>query len=94
MQENIKNYQRMLGKKPTGKLSAKYWQLFMRRHSNVIQTKKGYRMASNRSEWVTYNNVKTMYDLVYDQIGMTSQAQLRKRRIRIHEAARYRPPAQ
>ena len=30
VQENIKNYQRMLGKKPTGKLSAKYWQLFMR----------------------------------------------------------------
>ena len=25
-------------------------------------------MASNRSEWVTYNNVKTMYDLVYDQM--------------------------
>ena len=29
---------------------------------------KGYRVASNRAEWVTYNNIERMYELVYAQM--------------------------
>ena len=41
VQKNTKNYQKMLGKEATGKLSAKYWKLFIRQHMNVIQAKRG-----------------------------------------------------
>ena len=40
----------------------------MKRHKNVIESKRGGQIANNRVEWVTYENVKLMYDLVYEQM--------------------------
>ena len=40
----------------------------MKRNSNVIKVGKGYRLFNNRMEWVTYENVGKMYNLVYEQM--------------------------
>ena len=36
-----------------------------------IYSKKGYRVTSNRTECVTYANIRTMYDLIHDQMVET-----------------------
>ena len=68
VQNKLKEFQRSKQKPPTGVLSNKYWKLFMRRHKESLQARKGYRVASNRTEWVTYENVNIMYDLCYEQM--------------------------
>jgi len=68
IQEEIKKNQLMLKREPTGILSKTYWKLFMRRHKHAIESKRGGRIASNRAEWVTYENIKMMYDLIYSQM--------------------------
>ena len=40
----------------------------MKRHEQYLHSRKGYRVACNRTEWVIYNNVKIMYDLIYEQM--------------------------
>ena len=68
IQEEIRTFQMLKKKSPTGVLSKKYWTLFMKRHKEVLQVKRGYRVASNRTEWVTYDNIQLMHDLLYDHM--------------------------
>ena len=68
IQEEIKQYQTMLKKPATGILSKRYWSLFMNCYKDVIESKRGGQIANNRVKWVTYENVKMMYDLVYKQM--------------------------
>jgi hypothetical protein len=68
IQSKLKEFQMSRGKDPSGQLSKSYWKQFMRRHQNVLASAKGSRVASNRTDWVTYENIQTMYDLVYEQM--------------------------
>ena len=68
IQEKVKDFQASRKKSPTGQLSKKYWFQFMKRHKQYLQSRKGYRVACNRTEWVTYNNVEIMYELIYEQM--------------------------
>ena len=40
----------------------------MRRHGNKIVSKRGERFASNRANWMTYEKIEQMYDIIYDQM--------------------------
>ena len=47
-------------------LGKKYWMLFKRRWAHKLVTKRGQKFAMDRSNALTYSNVKKMYDEVYD----------------------------
>ena len=40
----------------------------MKRHKTILQLGKGYKVASDRTEWVNYTNIDQMYDLEYEQM--------------------------
>ena len=68
MQNDLKIFQASKKKNPSGLLSRRYWQQFMKRHSKQLEAAKGHIVATNRTEWVTFDNINRMYDLVYDQM--------------------------
>ena len=39
----------------------------MRRSKVILQTAKGYRHAANKDAWSTPENLKQMYEMIYDQ---------------------------
>ena len=47
-------------------LGKKYWMLFKKRWSHKLVTMRGQKFAMDRSNALTYSNVKQMYDQVYD----------------------------
>ena len=47
------------------------------------QVGKGYRVTSDRTEWVAYNNIEKMYDLVYEKMVDTATV------INLHESEWY-----
>ena len=47
-------------------LGKKYWLLFKKRWSHKLVTKRGQKFAMDRSNSLTYANVKQMYDQVYN----------------------------
>ena len=47
-------------------LGKKYWVLFRKRWAHKLVTKRGQKFAMDRSNALTYSNVKKMYDEVYD----------------------------
>ena len=67
-QERLKEFQTSIRAEPTGLVSAKFWLQFVKRNKEKLEVGKGYRVAGNRTEWVTYENVELMYDLVYEQM--------------------------
>ena len=40
----------------------------MKRHKEMLDVSKGFRVSSTRTEWVTYKNVEKMYHLIYTQM--------------------------
>ena len=40
----------------------------MKRHKRLLSVQKGHKLDAVRIQWVTYSNIKKMYDLVYDQM--------------------------
>ena len=68
LQDELKVYQPSQGKQPTGLLSIRYWQQFIKGNRHVLESAKGYRVAANRTEWVTYQNIECMYNLVCEQM--------------------------
>lgn len=68
MQAQIREFQTNIRAEPTGVVSAKFWLQFVKRNREKLEVGKGYRVAGNRTEWVTYENVELMYDLVYEQM--------------------------
>ena len=68
IQTDLKCYQSSIKASPTGTVSTKFWQNFVKRNKELLEVGKGYRVAGNRTEWVTYENVDLMYDLVYEKM--------------------------
>jgi len=68
MQDDLKKFQESKKKKASGLLSRRYWKQFMKRHAKLLEAAKGHLVATNRTEWVTYDNIDRMYDLVYEQM--------------------------
>ena len=68
MQNDLKIFQKSRKKNPSGLLSRRYWQLFMKRHTKQLEATKGHLVPTNRTEWVTFDNIKRVYDLMYDQM--------------------------
>ena len=46
-------------------LGKKYWVLFKKRWAHKLVTRRGQKFAMDRSNSLTYSNVKQMYDQVY-----------------------------
>ena len=46
-------------------LGKKYWSLFKKRWSHKLVSKRGQKFALDRSNALTFSNVKQMYDQVY-----------------------------
>ena len=46
-----------------------YWNGFMKRHREVIRSKRSIKFEAKRAEWCTYNNFRTMYDEIYEQMA-------------------------
>ena len=74
-QERLKLFQSSIKAKPTGLVSSKFWRNFVKRNSDVLEVGKGYRVSNNRMEWVTYENVEKMYNLVYEQMVRSGVAE-------------------
>jgi len=49
-------------------LKGGYWRGFMSRHGNKIFSLKSRRFSTERSNWITYENIELVYDLVYKQM--------------------------
>ena len=60
------NFQRSIKKEPTGRLGAKYWQLFMKQNEHRLTTKRGQKFGSNHADWSKKSYIKSMYDSIYD----------------------------
>ena len=41
----------------------------MKRHRDVIRSKRSVKFEAKRAEWCTYNNFSTMYDEIYKQMA-------------------------
>lgn len=46
----------------TDMLKGGYWRGFMSRHGNKIFSLKSRRFSTERSSWITYENIELMYD--------------------------------
>ena len=68
IEQKLKAFQRSIKDTPTGTVSVKFWKQFCKRNSNLLDVNRGYRVANNRTEWVTHLNINHMYDMVYDQM--------------------------
>ena len=68
IETEIVSWQESRGKQGTGLLSTKYWLQLMKRHKTILQLGKGYKVASDRTEWINYTKIDQMYDLEYEQM--------------------------
>ena len=66
IQTRLKSFQTSIKTEPTGVVSENFWSQFVKRNRDKFKVDKGYRVAGNRTEWVTYENIELMYDLVYE----------------------------
>ena len=55
-------------------LGKKYWQLFNKRWKHKLVTRRGQKFALERSNSLTYHNVKKMYDDVYNALVESGNA--------------------
>jgi len=55
-------------------LGKKYWQLFNKRWKHKLVTRRGQKFALDRSNSLTYHNVKKMYDDVYNALVESGNA--------------------
>ena len=46
-----------------------YWNGFMKRHREVIRSKRSVKFEAKRAEWCTYDNFSTMYDEIYERMA-------------------------
>ena len=58
---------RKLGSK-NGMVSKGWWAGFLRRHEHKLVTQRGERFALNRHDWTKVDNIKQMYDVIYDEM--------------------------
>jgi len=45
-----------------------WWRGFSRRQAHRIVTKRGEKVACNRVDWTKMQNVRQMYDIIYDKL--------------------------
>jgi hypothetical protein len=61
-----------LGQKPAIKdkanLGLKWYTKFLKRHANVLKTKKPKKFPNDRAKWATYENIEEMYNRVYQAL--------------------------
>ena len=50
------------------KVGAKYWRGFRKRHAHLLENKKGEKFELDRSNWLTYQNFRSMYDMIEDKL--------------------------
>ncbi len=56
--------------KPAGAvLGLGYWNGLMKRHREVIRSKRSVKFEAKRAEWCTYDNFSSMYDEIYKQMA-------------------------
>jgi hypothetical protein len=68
--EKVKRFQHEIcgtGKEGT-LLGRKYFVNFMKRHKEILHTKRIHNRCVNRLEWATYDNIEKMYSLVYKEM--------------------------
>jgi len=68
MQNNLKIFRKSNKKSPRGLLSRRYWYQLMKMRSKQLEAAKGHLVATNRTEWVTFDNINRMYELRYDHM--------------------------
>ena len=68
-QKALLKFQRMwkLGSKG-GKASKGWWAGFLCQHEHELVTKQRERFALNRHDWMTLENIKQIYDVIYDEM--------------------------
>lgn len=69
LEKSIKNFFQLRNRSVPENLLGKGWYKgFMNRNKDMLVSAKGGRMHLARREWTTYNNMQTMYELVYEQM--------------------------
>mmetsp|Transcript_31728 Transcript_31728/g.67253 ORF Transcript_31728/g.67253 Transcript_31728/m.67253 type:complete len:115 (+) Transcript_31728:309-653(+) len=70
MQKNVVNFQmeRNLCSDEYGRVGKGWWRGFLRRNGHRIVTQRGEKFAVHRSDWTTFDNIKQMYDVIYDEM--------------------------
>jgi hypothetical protein len=59
---------RNIGGNNIGRVIKNWWRGFLHGHEHEIVTKCGEKFVLNRHDWTTYNNIKQMYDVIYDEM--------------------------
>ena len=62
LQEDLVKWKEIHTSNSSGTVVKKYWGNFMRRHGDIIRSKRGQKYSLDRSNWSTYANFKDMYD--------------------------------
>ena len=74
-----KTYQRSIKMDPSspnfGKVGRTFWRHFLQRNETKIRAQIPDTVAINRKEWMTYNNFRKMYNLVYAAMKKAKIAQ-------------------
>jgi len=59
---------------PSNLLGPGYWTGFRKRHKDKLVSQRGVQFGHNRSEWCSYKNFDTMYNLVYEAMAQAGVA--------------------
>ena len=59
---------------PSNLLGPGYWKGFRKRHKDKLVSQRGVQFGHNRSEWCSYKNFDTMYNLVYEAMAQAGVA--------------------
>ena len=57
-------------------IGAGYWRNFMKRNKDKLQSKRGKLFPQSRDDWCTYDNLKEMYDMIYDLLTKAGVAKI------------------
>ncbi len=70
IQKNVVNFQmgRNLCSDEYGRVGKGWWRGFLRRNGHRIVTQQGEKFAVHQTDWTTFDNIKQMYDVIYDKM--------------------------
>ena len=64
-----------------GTLSKHWWKGFLRQNHHRLVTKRRKMFACNRAQWTTVQNIKQMYDMIYNEFGDAGIATYREKHV-------------
>ena len=64
----IKAFHNKTKRNPSNPLGKGWYRGFMRRHAKILSSGKGKRKHNARLNWTSYDNIETMYELLYEQM--------------------------